>query len=432
MEVLLGVEDSLRAGLFGGKGCREPTTGEALAARALVALAGTASWLPGYALFAQAALLVTPAEDGPKPGGLPEGSALLSYANVLVQAANVVPVLWVVTPARWRPEPASAAVFFLVLALASTLVLAALLPCAARLPEDATACDGWVVGAVAGRRASVGIMAYAFVAGTVGAMQALLIIPYLSRFRPQCTIAFNAGIGLCGVLVALLAFVQVARASVTSPNFSVAAFFYCISGLAALSLSGLVATVALERRHTAEAKEATVEEMEPIVEESREEQEGRRPFWLGERALCVQQLVGGAANYGVLWPVMLKASTGEAAKEWRHLPAACSIVGMAVMPAGFALPGVFSVRWLPASTAVYVICLTLLFVEAMGGQVGLLHADAAAVFVAVAAFSVANPFCISSLFVHAQSFGERVAENAAIAVQVGAVAGAGLAWAFIH
>ena len=160
------------------------------------------------------------------------------------QASNIVPMcaMCFLSP---RAVPVFVTVLLLV-AVTSSGVMSAMLPCANSLSENPFSCDGVIVYRVEGKRYSVGMWAAAFMAGVIGTSGNLILVPYLSRFRGIFTSAYLAGTGVSGIIASALAAAQVWKTRLRDPNFGVDVFCAVVAASCTVSLVAWLAVVKLD------------------------------------------------------------------------------------------------------------------------------------------------------------------------------------------
>eukprot|EP00048_Salpingoeca_helianthica_P024892 m.36209 g.36209 ORF g.36209 m.36209 type:complete len:482 (+) comp9647_c0_seq1:92-1537(+) len=184
---------------------------------ALVVCYGVGAWVTINGLFSELPLIVEK---------LPEGWATASYLTLVIQIANIGPVIYVLVEKHVSLFSANLAV--LLLGAVSMILLAFL--------WDTTSDVG-------GERHSVPLLVLSFAAALADCTTSLLFWPFLGRFPSPYAAALSTGEGLSGLLAAALSWIQGA------PNdgllFSPMVFFFL---LAAMLLCSLAAFLALYRR----------------------------------------------------------------------------------------------------------------------------------------------------------------------------------------
>lgn len=160
------------------------------------------------------------------------------------QASNLVPLCAMpfLTP---RAVPVFVTILLL-MAVASSGVMSAMLPCANSLSDNPLSCDGIIVYKVEDRRYSIGMWAAAFMAGVIGSSGNLVLVPYLARFRGIFTSAYFAGTGVSGIVASALAAAQVWKTQLRAPNFGVDVFCAVVAASCSVSLVAWLAVVKLD------------------------------------------------------------------------------------------------------------------------------------------------------------------------------------------
>lgn len=184
---------------------------------AWVALYGIGAWVTINGLFSELPLIVN---------DLPEGWAAASYLTLVIQIANIGPLVYVLLQRRVSLFSANVAV--LLIGVVSMVLLSFL--------WDSTA-------HVAGARHSVALIVLSFTASLADCTTSLLFWPFVARFPARYAVALSTGEGISGLLAAALTWIQ--NAPSDGLLFSPAVYFVL---LAAMLLASLVAFLVLHRR----------------------------------------------------------------------------------------------------------------------------------------------------------------------------------------
>ncbi|XP_072110354.1 riboflavin transporter 2-like isoform X1 [Mobula birostris] len=205
----------------------------ALTIHALSAAFGTGSWIAINGLWVELPLLVPE---------IPEGWYLPSYLTVIIQAANIGPLLAMLAHKFAPSRRVEAAVIYAVVTVG---VLASfLLPFFWRRTVE-----------IAGAPRSLPLLALAFFLALVDCTSSVTFLPFMAHFRPHFLTSYYIGEGLSGLLPGLVALAQgagvvrcvAANASandtggplvaVSQPRrFPPEAFFFFLGGVAACCL----------------------------------------------------------------------------------------------------------------------------------------------------------------------------------------------------
>uniref|UniRef100_A0A4W3GPQ8 Riboflavin transporter n=1 Tax=Callorhinchus milii TaxID=7868 RepID=A0A4W3GPQ8_CALMI len=259
----------------------------ALLLHVLSALFGLGSWVAINGLWVELPLLVPET---------PEGWYLPSYLTILIQLANVGPLL-VTLLHRFRPGwlPETRVVYAIVCLGVVSCLLVALF---------------WKeTGMVGGERHSTALLALAFFLSLVDCTSSVTFLPFMSRLQARYLTSYYTGEGLSGLVPALVALAQgvgvvtchqdnvtvIGNTNLVAhyqpANFSPRVFFFLLAGMMLMCLMafGLLNHLPLAR----------LEERDPERERERTEQEpmiSRRPScWYKARPSTFQ-----AGHY--TWP----------------------------------------------------------------------------------------------------------------------------------
>lgn len=233
----------------------------------LACLLGMGSWVSINGLWVELPLVVPQ---------VPEGWYLPSYLSVLIQVANVGPLL-VTLMHRFRPGSLNeAAVIYAIISLgaAASLLLGFF----------------WKETVlVAGAPRSVALLVLTFFLAVVDCTSSVTFLPFMTRLRPQVLTTYFVGEGLSGLLPALVALVQGVgvvhcinstqslnrtsngsapdelQAQYQPANFSSEVFFFFLS---AMMLVSLVAFLLLHR-HPSVARDRPTNRCTDRVQEDR-------------------------------------------------------------------------------------------------------------------------------------------------------------------
>lgn len=222
----------------------------ALAVHLLACLLGMGSWVAINGLWVELPLLVP---------SVPEGWLLPSYLTVVIQLANVGPLL---VSLAHRFLPGRLKEVGLIYTLLSLGCLACLL----------LAFFWRETRLVAGSPRSVALLALLFGLALVDCTSSVTFLPYMRRLSPPFLTTYFVGEGLSGLLPGLVALGQgvgVARCVNSShegngtrlevayqaPRFSVCAFFLFLSGMMAVSLAAFLLLNHLPAARQERAKE---------------------------------------------------------------------------------------------------------------------------------------------------------------------------------
>ncbi|XP_059827631.1 riboflavin transporter 2-like isoform X1 [Hypanus sabinus] len=205
----------------------------ALTTHALSAAFGTGSWIAINGLWVELPLIVPE---------IPEGWYLPSYLTVIIQAANIGPLLATLVHRFVPSRKVEAAVIYGVVSIG--ILASFLLPFFWRQTV-----------VIAGAPRSLPLLALAFFLALVDCTSSVTFLPFMAHFRPHFLTTYFIGEGLSGLLPGLVALVQGAGvvhcvAANTSANdtggplvalsqpahFSPEAFFIFLGGIAASCL----------------------------------------------------------------------------------------------------------------------------------------------------------------------------------------------------
>lgn len=208
---------------------------------------GVGTWIGINSLWIQLPLLVNV---------LPESWYLASYLVIIIQVANVAPVLYTLIQ-KFCPIPDR---FYIYLLLIIGVIAGVLMS----LYYDITA-------VVFGAERSVVFFAIVFGFALVGCTSSVLFMPYFGRFRDIYLVTYLIGEGLSGLLPGILGLIQgvggnaqcVENNSTESgytayyppPRFSTQAFFIIISSL---SVAALIAFILLDQLKSVRNEYASV------------------------------------------------------------------------------------------------------------------------------------------------------------------------------
>uniref|UniRef100_A0A4W3H552 Riboflavin transporter n=1 Tax=Callorhinchus milii TaxID=7868 RepID=A0A4W3H552_CALMI len=211
----------------------------ALLLHVLSALFGLGSWVAINGLWVELPLLVPET---------PEGWYLPSYLTILIQLANVGPLL-VTLLHRFRPGwlPETRVVYAIVCLGVVSCLLVALF---------------WKeTGMVGGERHSTALLALAFFLSLVDCTSSVTFLPFMSRLQARYLTSYYTGEGLSGLVPALVALAQGVGvvtchqdnlvAHYQPANFSPRVFFFLLAGMMLMCLMafGLLNHLPLARRH---------------------------------------------------------------------------------------------------------------------------------------------------------------------------------------
>lgn len=216
----------------------------------LVIVFGIGTWIGINSTFVQLPLLVLVA---------PESWNLASYVVVIIQVANIGPILYTVVQ---KVRPINDAYIIYVL-----LTLGVVAAISMALFFDVTA---FIFNA----ERSVALLAVVFCFALVGCTSSVLFMPFMGRFREVYLITYLIGEGLSGFLPSIVALIQgVGGNSICvpsnstnpddlstipytpPPNFGTRAFFFIIF---ALFVSSLISFLLLDRLPTCKKEHAAV------------------------------------------------------------------------------------------------------------------------------------------------------------------------------
>jgi hypothetical protein len=203
-----------RAGEMGAKRQEQPVDWRIFA---LVVAYGVGAWVTINGLFSELPLIVN---------DLPEGWATASYLTLVIQIANVGPLVYILVEKHVTLFSANIAVLLLG---AISMVLLGFL-------WDTT-------DYVAGREHSVPLLVLSFTAALADCTTSLLFWPFVGRFPSPYAAALSTGEGLSGLIAAILTWIQ--SAPEHGLLYSPRVFFFF---LAFLLLGSLAAFLALYRR----------------------------------------------------------------------------------------------------------------------------------------------------------------------------------------
>ncbi|XP_076061082.1 solute carrier family 52, riboflavin transporter, member 3-B-like isoform X2 [Oratosquilla oratoria] len=257
----------------------------------LAALFGIGAWVSINGLWVELPLLVT---------SLPEGWSLPSYLSVIIQIANVGPLLFTLARSL-RPSMRSEPVVYIVLVLGclSSFMLTVFWPHTTFL---------------AGAEHSTALLVLVFLLSLVDCTSSVLFLPYMAMWRGVYLPSYLVGEGLSGLLPGLVALVQgvggnpdcvnVTRWNVTEngnvsyvvrvpeelkPLFSVTDFFLFLFAMMVTSLLAFTSLEKLPFIQSERSSAALLEEADPSPSPSA----GNVTFTHGQRASEM-----GAASHG--------------------------------------------------------------------------------------------------------------------------------------
>lgn len=152
----------------------------------MAGLFGVSAWLSVNSLFTELPILVQSA---------PEGWNLPSYLSILIQLANIGPILYSLSQKFFpRLVPDSKLIYFMLfLGLASLLLIA-------KYYDHSTI--------VAGESHSVALFALAFCIALVGCTSSVLCIPFMNHYPEVYLVSYMVGEGLGGFLPSIISLVQ--------------------------------------------------------------------------------------------------------------------------------------------------------------------------------------------------------------------------------
>ncbi|XP_043215300.1 solute carrier family 52, riboflavin transporter, member 3-A-like isoform X1 [Amphibalanus amphitrite] len=154
----------------------------------LLVLFGISSWVAVNGVWAELPLLVA---------ALPEGWALPSYLSVIVQLANLGPVLYSVLRARLNGRASRldvVAVYTMVTVGAAACLLSGLL---------------WRrTSVIGGTSHSTALFTLVFFIALVDCTSSVVYVPYTARFKHGYLVSYMIGEGLSGLLPSLVALIQ--------------------------------------------------------------------------------------------------------------------------------------------------------------------------------------------------------------------------------
>jgi len=306
---------------------------------------GLGSWILIATVYAEAPLFVPrqctneSLSEGCQPfDGVPEKYEIYAVLDVVVQAANIVPLIYVALHAKVgnnnRPPVIEIGVFFL-LGVGAAIALA----------------FNWEVTAtIFGEEHSVVIILATFVGGAVGSMSMVTIWPFMSFFGQEYTSAMSAGIGLCGLVASGLALSQgvgqCIKFQAFAPYYPVADYFIAVGCIVLLAFASLVGIVLMRRRMGLRAAllgassaggEGEEDQSKQLVrhegggQEEGEEEESGEPHTSRMRSLS-------AGEGGIIPPITVPFADEEENKRFSSIVADENYVAMPNTPAKHTLP----------------------------------------------------------------------------------------------
>ncbi|XP_051871472.1 riboflavin transporter 2-like [Pristis pectinata] len=206
----------------------------ALIVHVLAALFGTGSWIAINGLWVELPLIVPE---------IPEHWYLPSYLTIIIQLANVGPLLVTLTHKFLPDRRVESAVIYAIVCIG--IVASFLLPFFWR----------WTT-LFAGSPRSLALLTLAFFLSLVDCTSSVTFLPFMARFRPKFLTSYFIGEGLSGLVPGLVALAQGvgvvncvnASSNATSglvahyqpANFPPETFFFFLSGVMALCLLAFV------------------------------------------------------------------------------------------------------------------------------------------------------------------------------------------------
>ncbi|XP_048338518.1 solute carrier family 52, riboflavin transporter, member 2 [Sphaerodactylus townsendi] len=286
-----------------------------LAMHLLACLLGTGSWVAINGLWVELPLLVP---------SVPEGWLLPSYLTVVIQLANVGPLLVTLTH---RFLPGRLNEVGLIYALLSLGCLAGLL----------LAFFWGEASVVGGSPRSLALLGLLFGLALVDCTSSVTFLPYMHRLRPHYLTTYFVGEGLSGLLPGLVALGQGVgvsqcvnsslagdgdglRVTYQAPRFSVCAFFLFLSGMMAVSLVAFILLNHLPAAKQERAKEKYQARMRIKSPNGLQVEEGGTPahnaFCLGSRPVAQMVYIFGL----LAWVNALTNGTLPAVQSYSCLP----------------------------------------------------------------------------------------------------------------
>lgn len=181
---------------------------------------GVGTWIGINSTYVQLPLLVN---------STPEGWNLASYIVIIIQVANIGPVLYTFIQKFFPVRDGFIIYFLLAIGVAAGFCMAFLHPITAK---------------VFGSERSIAIFINVFFFALVGCTSSVLFMPYFGRFRDIYLITYLIGEGLSGFLPAILALIQGVggnaqcietdngiKRAMPAPRFGTQTFFLIISSL---------------------------------------------------------------------------------------------------------------------------------------------------------------------------------------------------------
>ncbi|GFN77968.1 solute carrier family 52, riboflavin transporter, member 2 [Plakobranchus ocellatus] len=152
----------------------------------LVILFGVASWVDINGLWVELPILVQ---------NLPEGWDLPSYMAIIIQVANIAPLLYTLASWLWPRQNFETPVIYIIISLGavSCLLLAML----------------WdVTSEIAGAQRSTALLILQFFLALVDCTSSVAFLPFMFTFRPQYMTAYFIGEGFSGLIPSVVALGQ--------------------------------------------------------------------------------------------------------------------------------------------------------------------------------------------------------------------------------
>ncbi len=172
---------------------------------------GMGTWLPVNAIYSQMSILTQ---------STPEQWSLPSYFSILVQLANLVPLLYYLNKEWLIPHES--------LLISSTLLLGT-------ISTIGLAFTYHITFYIFNQPRSVLFMIFSFFTAAVGCVSSLLYLPFMNHLSEGYLIAFFMGEGLCNLIPGVLAFAQHYKTSCSSPHFNSTIFLLIVSLFTLLS-----------------------------------------------------------------------------------------------------------------------------------------------------------------------------------------------------
>lgn len=309
----------------------------------LVGLFGIGSWISVNGLWVELPLIVPQ---------IPEGWYLPSYLSVLIQMANIGPIL-VTLMHRFRPG-----------ALKETAIIYGIIG----LGTVASFLLGFLwkeTVVVAGAPRSVALLVLTFFLSTVDCTSSVTFLPFMMHLKPQFLTTYYIGEGVSGLLPALVALIQGVglvtcvnstrslnhtlksssslatfdlQAQYESAKFSAEVFFFFLSVMMLVCLLAFV----LLNYHPSVARESVARELSNNRYTSgvREQAEDRRKF----KHKCVMGSFRGAQQ---------KSSFGTGTYSWLQVFYIFGILAWANALTNAVLPSVQSYSCMPYGNNIY-------------------------------------------------------------------------------